>query len=272
MRGTALLAIHCTLHGVLFCVVLFCVLLCVGCTRSVVIDDSRLVDLTHAFNRDTVYWPTARKFRLVQVAFGLDAAGRWYASNDYSASEHGGTHLDAPIHFAKNRRTTEQIPLGQLVGPARVIDIRDRCAVDRDYLLSPDDILEHEGLHGRITSGSCVLVWTGFDRYWPGVARYLGSDRPGDVENLHFPGIGPEAARLLVDRRVDLVGIDTASLDHGPSRTFETHRILCDANIPGLENLAHLGKLPARGATLIALPMKIEKGTGGPCRVIALLP
>jgi kynurenine formamidase len=100
----------------------------------------------------------------------------------------------------------------------------------------------------------------------------MGTDAPGDVRNLHFPGVSSEAARLFVERRVDGVGIDTASLDHGPSTDFRTHRILNGAGIYGLENLASLDGLPATGATLIALPVKIRNGTGGPVRVIAVLP
>jgi kynurenine formamidase len=117
-----------------------------------------------------------------------------------------------------------------------------------------------------------VLVLTGFGQFYPDVKRYLGSDVPGKTDDLHFPGIGADAARLLVKRRVHLVGLDTASLDHGPSKDFQAHRVLGEADIPGLENLAQLERLPPTGATLIALPMKIEGGTGGPCRVIALLP
>ncbi|MCZ6795923.1 MAG: cyclase family protein [Planctomycetota bacterium] len=244
-----------------------------SCARGPVVDESRLVDLSHSFGEKTIYWPTASRFRLEQVAFGPDeTTGKWYASNDFGASEHGGTHIDAPIHFAEGGRTTDEIPLEQLVGPARVIDVREKCEADRDYRLAPEDVLEHERRHGTIRPGDCVIVWTGWSRHYPDAERYLGSARRGVADDLHFPGIGAAAARLLVERRIDLVGIDTASLDHGPSRDFEAHRILNGADIPGLENLTGLDKLPPRGATLIALPMKIEKGTGGPCRVVAILP
>jgi len=247
-------------------------LLLSGCAARVPIDESRLVDLTHPFNADSVYWPTARKFELTPAAHGRDAHGRWYASNDFCASEHGGTHLDAPIHFAEGGRATAEIPLEQLIGPAHVIDIRKRCDADRDYLLSPDDIARHEARHERIEPGSVVLILTGFGGFYPDAARYLGSAVRGSAEGLHFPGIGAGAARLLVERRVGLVGIDTASMDHGPSKDFAAHRILSEADILGLENVAQLERLPATGATVIALPMKIEGGTGGPCRVIAVLP
>jgi len=243
-----------------------------GCTGTLSLDEARVVDLTYPFNRDTIYWPTARSFELKPVAHGVNERGQWYASNDFCASEHGGTHLDAPLHFADGGRSTAEVPLSQLIAPARVVDVRERCLADRDYQVSPEDIQAHEERYGRIPAGSAVLILTGFGRFYPDAKRYLGSDARGVAENLHFPGIGEEAARVLVERRVGLVGLDTASLDHGPSQDFLAHRVLAQANIPGLENVAHLDELPPRGATLIALPMKIEVGTGGPCRAIALLP
>ncbi len=236
------------------------------------IDESKVVDLTHPFNEQTIYWPTARKFELIQVAFGRNQAGRWYASNDFCASEHGGTHLDAPIHFAEGRLATADIPLTRLLGPARVIDIRTQCSADRNYRLIPADIVEHENAYGPIEPGTIVLILTGFGEYYPDAERYLGSNVRGVAEGLTFPGIGAGAAKLLVERRVDLVGLDTASLDHGPSTDFPAHRVLSEADIPGLENVANLQTLPPRGATVIALPTKIDGGTGAPCRIIAILP
>lgn len=244
----------------------------IGCRTTSAIDESRVIDLTHPFNAQTVYWPTARRFELDPVSHGHDQAGRWYASNDYRASEHGGTHLDAPIHFAEGRWTTAEIPLQRFIGPARVIDVREQCERDRDYRLLPADVLGHEERHGTIPPGSVVLVLTGFGQYYPDAERYLGSSERGSAENLHFPGIGEAAAQLLVERQIDLVGLDTASLDHGPSKDFRAHRVLNGANIPGLENVAGLERLPAEGSWIIALPMKIENGTGGPCRIIAVLP
>jgi len=243
-----------------------------GCAGGASVDKGSVIDLTHAFNEKTVYWPTAKRFELKRVSHGRNPDGMWYASNDYSASEHGGTHLDAPIHFAEGKRSTAEIPVKHLMGPARVIDIRGACAGDRDHRLSVHDVNEHEASHGLIEPGSVVLVLTGFGQFYPDVQRYLGSDVRGSAADLHFPGIGGDAARLLVKRRIHLVGIDTASLDHGPSKDFEAHRVLGEADIPGLENLAQLERLPPTGATVIALPMKIEGGTGGPCRVIAFLP
>ena len=188
-------------------------------------------------------------------------------------AEHGGTHIDAPIHFAKNHHTLDEIPLYRLVGPAVVVDVREAVAKDRDYRLTVDDLKAWETRHGRIPVGAIVLMHSGWGRYWPDKVKYLGSVTPGDSETLHFPGFSKEAAEFLVtERKIDGVGIDTASIDHGPSKDFLVHQILNGANVYGLENVASLDRLPATGATVIALPMKIKGGTGGPVRIIALLP
>jgi len=235
------------------------------------VDDSKLVDLTHNFDASTVYWPTAEEFQWKKTAWGWNEQGKWYAAAEFSTSEHGGTHLDAPIHFAERGQTAEQIDIARLVGPAYVIDISAQCAQERDYELQPQDIAAFEKKHGRIPAKSIVLVRTGWSRFWPDREKYLGSARRGDASGLHFPGISPAAAEALAARGIDGVGIDTASIDHGPSKEFGAHRVLAAANIFNLENLAGLEKLPAKGATLIALPMKIAGGSGGPVRAVAVL-
>lgn len=235
--------------------------------------DARAIDLTYPFGADTIYWPTDPSFRWEKRAWGRSPGGYWYASATYGASEHGGTHLDSPIHFGEGQATADQIPLSRLIGPAVVVNVARACERDRDYRLRVDDLVAWESAHGRIPDGAIVLVRTGWGRSWPDKARYLGSDTPGDTAHLHFPGISREAAEWLArQRKVDGVGIDTASLDHGPSRDFIAHQVLNGAGIYGLENVANLGQLPESGATLIALPMKIQGGSGAPTRVIALLP
>jgi len=237
------------------------------------LEGARLLDLTHPFDDQTVYWPTARPFRLEPVARGTTEGGWWYAANDFSAAEHGGTHLDAPIHFAAGRWTADEIPLDRLVGPAVVVDLRDVAARDRDALLTPAHLARFEARSGRIPDGSIVLVLTGWDRWWPDRARYLGTAAAGDTTHLHFPGVAAEAAEWLTTaRRIRSIGIDTASIDHGPSRDFRAHRALTNANVPIFENLMNLAALPPRGATFIGLPMKIRGGSGGPLRAVALLP
>ena len=233
----------------------------------------RIVDLTHAYGNRTVYWPTSpTKFSLERLAYGKTDGGYFYSANTLSTPEHGGTHLDAPLHFAEGGRSTAQIPLEQLVASAVVIDVKAQADKDRDYRLTREDVLAFEKQHGRIAAGSIVLLRTGWSRHWPNAKAYLGDDTPGDASKLSFPSYGVDAARLLVEeRRVAALGIDTASIDYGRSTDFQVHRIAAAQNVPGFENLTNLDQLPATGALIIALPMKIEGGSGGPLRAVALV-
>ncbi len=234
----------------------------------------RVVDLTYAFDEKTLYWPTSpTTFKLDRLSYGKTEAGFFYASNAFCTPEHGGTHLDAPIHFGEGKRTADQIPPEQLIGAAVVLDVSARAAADPDYRLTLQDVLAWEEKHGKIPQGAIVLLRTGWGARWPDPKRYLGDDKPGDASNLHFPSYGAEAARALLEqRKVGVLGVDTASIDHGPSKDFIVHQIASAANAPGLENVANLGELPATGAWVIALPMKIARGSGGPVRIVALVP
>ncbi len=233
------------------------------------------IDLSYAFDAQTIYWPTAESFSLESVAAGMTEGGYYYAANNFRAAEHGGTHLDAPAHFADGRHTTDEIPLAHLTGPAVVIDVMEAASQNRDYLAGVEDLERYEAVYGPIPNGAIVLFRTGWGRFWPDPERYLGTALRGDaaVPLLHFPGIDPVAARWLVsERRIDAVGIDTPSIDYGQSATFDTHQILFAENIPAFENVANLDRVPEQGAFVIALPMKIAGGSGGPLRVVALVP
>jgi kynurenine formamidase len=234
----------------------------------------QLVDLSHPFNAETLYWPTApSRFSLERLAWGATSGGWFYSANSFSTPEHGGTHLDAPIHFGEGRASVEKIPLERLVAPAIVIDVGQRVGRGGEFALSGDDVVAFEERHGAIPRGSVVLLRTGWDRFWPEARRYLGDATPGDASRLRFPAFGATAARTLVEERgVVGLGVDTASLDVGSSTDFPVHRIAAAREVYGLENLTGLGGLPARGAVIVALPMKIEGGTGAPVRVIGLLP
>lgn len=234
-----------------------------------------LVDLSHAYDGQTIAWPTSEQFRLEKVADGVTEQGYYYAANNFFSAEHGGTHIDAPIHFAKGRRTVDQIPLDQLTGPAAVVDVSTASERDADHLITTADLEQWEQANGRFPDGSIILLRTGFSTRWPDAVRYLGTSERGAaaVPKLHFPGLHPDAARWLVENRsIDAIGIDTASIDRGQSTQYESHRILTDRDIPAFENLTNLDRLPARGAYLVALPMKIGGGSGGPLRAIAILP
>lgn len=233
------------------------------------------VDLTHPFDHRAIYWPTAEPFRLDTVAADSTEAGYWYAANAFSAAEHGGTHLDAPYHFARAGATVEEIGLDRLVGPAAVVDVSRAAADDSDYRVRVDDLRGWEEAHGRLPEGAVVLLNTGWHERWPDREAYLGTSLTGQeaVPELSFPGLHPDAARWLVEERdVAAVGLDTPSIDHGPSSDFTSHRVLYEADVPGIENVARLDRLPAEGAWVVALPMKIAGGTGAPLRIAAVVP
>ena len=233
-----------------------------------------MVDLTHAYDDTTIYWPSAPSgFELHEDAYGHVEGGWFYSSYSIATPEHGGTHMDAPIHFDEHGQTVDQIPLQRLIGPAVIVDVSAKAALDPDYLMQPGDIEAFEADHGRIEPGSVVLLNTGWAARWPDRLAYLGDDRPGRTDDLHFPSFGEDAVRILIDdRQVIMIGVDTASIDNGQSQDFRVHQVAGAANVPGLENLTNLNQLPAKGAVLIALPMKIGGGSGGPVRVVALIP
>jgi kynurenine formamidase len=233
----------------------------------------RWVDLTYPFSEEAIYWPTADGFSLEEESYGMTPGGWFYSAYNFSSSEHGGTHFDAPIHFAEGRNTSDAVPLDRLIGPVAVVDVTERA--HPDYLVTVEDLEGWEARHGPMPSGTILLLRTGWGERWPDPIEYLGTDQKGPeaVPLLHFPGLGPEAARWLVENRaIDAIGIDTPSIDYGQSATFETHQILYEENIPGFENVAQLEEVPEWGAFLVALPMKIEGGSGGPLRLVAFIP
>jgi kynurenine formamidase len=234
----------------------------------------RIVDLSHSYDAETIYWPTEDGFRLEKEHDGVTDKGYYYAANKFCTAEHGGTHIDAPIHFAAGGQSVDKIPLEQLTGAAIVVDVVKQCEANRDYQITVEDFQAWEKKNGPIPRGAIVLLRTGYGRRWPDRRGYLGTAERGAaaVAMLHFPGLHPEAARWLVTSRfVKAVGLDTASIDYGQSKMFESHRTLFEKNVPAFENLANLDRLPAKDFILIALPMKIAGGSGGPLRAIAIV-
>ena len=233
------------------------------------------IDLTHEFSEDSIYWPTAETFKKTTVFSGHTDAGFYYTAYNFSAAEHGGTHIDAPIHFYENRNTVDQIPIEQLIGPGVVIRITEKVEKNRNYQFSVEDILAWEKKHGIIAENSILLIDTGSSKFWPNKKEYMGTEERGEeaVKKLKFPGIHPDAAKFIATKRkIKAVGLDTPSIDYGGSMLFETHQILFEKNIPGFENVTNLDQLPTKGFTVIALPMKIKGGSGGPLRIVAFIP
>jgi len=240
------------------------------------ISAKQIIDLTHEFSDETIYWVTAKEFELDVVAKGQTDNGYFYSANNFTTAEHGGTHIDAPNHFAESGQTTEQIPLEKLIGKAIKIDVSEQALQNRDYVVSIEDFTNWETTNGmQIPNGSIILLETGYSQFYPDKLKYLGTDQRGPeaVKLLHFPGLAPDAAKWLVEsRNINAIGIDTPSIDYGQSKDFQSHVHLMTHNIPAFENVTNLDQLPANGFEVIALPMKIKGGSGGPLRIVALVP
>ncbi len=252
----------------------------VSCTQTTIdpaklLASGRWIDLTWDFDANTVYWPTNMPFKHDTVFYGINAKGYFYSSFKYSAEEHGGTHFDAPLHFARGGRSIEQITPNELTGPVIVVDVSAQATKNRDYLINRDDFLQWEKANRVVQDQSIILLHTGYGKYWDDHEKYTGTVKSGatGVAELHFPGLDPEAAAWLVkERKIKAVGIDTPSIDFGQSRDFQTHRFLCANNITAYENIAHLEQVPGKGAYLVAAPMKIKGGSGSPLRLLVWVP
>lgn len=234
----------------------------------------KMIDLTHTFDESTIYWPTEDGFQLLREAAGVTEQGYYYAANRFMCAEHGGTHIDAPIHFFAGGQTVDRVPLTRLLGPGACVDVAQKCTSNRDYQVTVEDFQAWENANASSLEDRIILIHTGFGRYWPDREQYLGTAEQGKaaVAKLHFPGLDAAAADWLVTRRrIRMVGIDTASIDHGQTTNYPTHQRLFRDNVPALENVASMDGLPPTGFTLIALPMKIGGGSGAPCRVVAVV-
>jgi len=235
--------------------------------RGATTGSTRIVDMTYAINGKLPAWPGDEKTFEAQIVATPEKDG--YLARSFWMLEHYGTHMDAPAHFPPGKFTLDQIPVAHFFGPAVVIDVREETSRDPDYRLSTARVEKWEAAHGRIPSGAVVMIRTGWASRWPDQARYRNMD---ENKVMHFPGFSVESAKLLVARGVVGLGIDTLSIDYGASKDFEVHHVDLPAGLYNLENLANLDQLPEAGAFLIAAPIKLEGGSGGPVRVFALLP
>lgn len=236
--------------------------------------EGNIIDLAHPFDESTIYWPTEEGFKLIPEAKGATKQGYYYTANRFTAAEHGGTHIDAPVHFWEGGKSVDQIPLERLIGPGACVDVAQKCAADRDYLVAVEDFKAWEETNHSSLEDRIVLIRTGFSRHWPDREKYLGTAEQSKaaLDKLHFPGLDPAAADWLITRRrVRAVGIDTASIDYGQTKDYPTHQRLFRDGVPAIENLTSLEKLPTENFRVIALPMKIGGGSGAPCRIVAVL-
>ena len=228
---------------------------------------TRVIDLSYAINDKMPAWPGDAQPFVATVNASPEKDG--YFTRKFCMLEHYGTHMDAPNHFPPGKLSLDQIPVQKLFGSAVVIDVRAVSAKNPDYLLAPSVIGRWETKHGRVPAGAIVILRTGWSSRWPDEKLYRNMDAKGV---MHFPGYSVEAAKLLIDRQVTALAIDTLSVDYGASKNFEVHRLTLPAGLYHIENLADLSALPEAGAFLIAAPIKLEGGSGGACRVFAILP
>lgn len=225
----------------------------------------QVVDLSHPMYEGMPFWPGGVPFTVTRL---LDyPQGCQY--HKFEMAENTGTHMDAPSHFIPGRRSIDRIPLEHLVAPIIVVDISSQVGAEPDYRLSAADLCEWEGRHGRIAKGCLAFVNTGWHRHFGDPERYLNRGEDG---KMHFPGLSEDAAHLLVQRGVVGVGIDTPSIDYGPSRDFPAHKILLGADIYQIENLANLHALPAVGATAVVGVLNVRDGSEAQARVFGLVP
>jgi len=229
---------------------------------------TRVLDLTYAINDKMPSWPGHGGTQFEATVLTTQEKDGVFTRR-FTIHEHYGTHLDAPAHFPPGKLTVDQIPVNQFFGPAVMIDVRAEVAKNDDYQLPSSGLQAWEAEHGRIPAGAIVLLNTGWAARWPDEARYRNMDAKGV---MHFPGFSADAASLLVERGVSGVGIDTFAPDNGPSKDHAVHHILLGASRYILENLSDLSALPPTGAFLIAAPIKLEGGSGGPVRVFVILP
>jgi len=228
---------------------------------------THVVDLSYALSDKLPAWPGSGRAFDATVEATYEKNG--YFARSFRTLEHFGTHLDAPAHFVRGGASVDRIPAQRLIAPAAVIDVREESRRDADYRLTVARVEQWEKQHGRIPAGAIVVLRTGWATRWPDAARYFNQDSRG---TMHFPGYSLEAVKLLIERKVSGLGIDTGSIDYGPSKGFEVHQLSLGAGLYHLENLADLSALPESGTYLVAAPIKLEGGSGGPCRVLAIVP
>jgi kynurenine formamidase len=227
-----------------------------------------VIDLTYPLNDKSPNWEgTAESPFHARELGNIERDG--YYSRIFSTQEHYGTHLDAPAHFAADAWTVDQIPADRLVRPLVVLNVRDNVKGNPDYEVSVEDINTWERAHGPISRGAVVIAYTGWDERWHRQESFRNQQSDGLT---HYPGFSLAAAKFLVQsRNVVGLGIDTMSVDIGATIDYPVHLFTSQQGIYHLENVANLAQVPAAGAMVVVAPIKLENGSGGPARVLALV-
>jgi len=229
---------------------------------------SRVVDLAHVISPDIPLWPGDPKVVFKTVAT-MENDG--YYLRSFTIGEHSATHMNAPNSFidGDTRSITSYSP-EQLVVPAAVIDLREKCASDPDYQLSRQDVLDWEGANGQLAPGTFVIMYTGWQDKWNDPTAFFNIDGKG---NLHFPGFAGDTTKwLLSDRQIAGVGIDTHGVDPGLDTSYATNTQTTGAHKIVIECLGNLDQLPATGTTLVLGILRLKDGSGTPLSVMAFVP
>ena len=226
--------------------------------------DYKIVDLTHEMHNDMPYWPGGVPFKLERLV----DYNNGYRLHMFSTGENTGTHVDAPNHFAPGKHSLTDIPINDLIAPVVVIDVADKVAKNNAYEISPADISQWEAKHGKIPAGSVLLAHTGWSKRFTNSKDYINFD---SNKVMQFPGFAPATADVLIDRKIKGVGIDTLSLDHGPSTTFGFHYKILDKDIYQIENVNNIDVLPATGADIVIGVLPIRGGTQAQARIMAFI-
>lgn len=233
-------------------------------TSPTTLSYSNLADLTHTLSPA---FPVFPGFNQMEKTTLVTVEDNGFYANQWTLGEHTGTHMDAPAHFIGGATTADQLSLSQLITPLAVVDISDRVADNPDAVVMVSDLQAWEEEHGPLPAGAAVMMYSGWEERLAEFGSFVNQDADGI---LHFPGFSPEAAEFLVNERdITGIGVDTLSLDYGPSQTFAVHLTILGAGRWGLENVANLASVPASGATLIVGGLKVEDASGGPVRLIA---
>jgi kynurenine formamidase len=227
---------------------------------------SRLIDLTHVLTPESPLFPV---YDPVRVADKFSVADDGIYVRSWAYDEHSGTHVDAPAHFG-GATTVDDIPVEDLVVEAVVVDVRERVAGDHDALVVPDDVLAWESTHGPLPERCALLALTGWGERAGDPVAYLNADAEGV---MHAPGFSSDLTEFLKEERpgVRAIGLDTGSLDFGGSADFPAHVSWLPTGRYGIENLARLDEVPPRGATLVVGAPRLQAGSGGPSRVLAMV-
>ena len=230
------------------------------------LEDYALIDLTHEITEKIPVWPGDPKPEISKFSI-VEKDG--YNMNVLKIGEHTGTHFGVPLHFFNEGKSVDEVPVSDLILSAVKIDISDKCSKNPDYVLKIEDVLFWEKYHGKVPEGSFVIVHTGWYRKWGSHSDYLGLDEEG---KMHFPGFSKEVVVFLMDeRKIKGLGIDTHGVDPGMDEKFEASKVLFERGGYHLENLTNLSKLPSKGFYIFIGALPIERGTGSPARVIALV-